>query len=144
MTLTEILDDPATFRSVVDDSARIIEEEVAAKRGLSGKALRAGYRTVKAIKPGLIQAAIASLLPDFAPVVDPFWQRARESGAPEGYLREHSGELADALLGVTDRRANRARSRVMKRVYRSLRGRARAHTAGSVPRLSVLIAKYDR
>lgn len=142
MTLTEALKDADLMRRIVEDGVRIIDEEVQAKRGLSGKALRVGYRTIKKIKPDIIHSSLAMLLPGFAPAIDPHWDRAVASGDTDRYFRDNRDRVADDLLAVTDRRGEVARNRVMIKVYKSLRGKAKEHTAGSVHRIPELIQKY--
>ncbi|MBN2799847.1 MAG: hypothetical protein JXX28_11940 [Deltaproteobacteria bacterium] len=131
------------MRSLVVDGAQLVDAEVRKKSGISGAAVRAGYKTMVKIKPGIVEEAMGILLPGFAPAIDPFWEKARASGEPHRYFEEHATEIADALLGVTDRRAERAKHPVMKKLYRGLRGTALAQTASSVPSLSHLILRYD-
>ena len=139
MSLVEALKDDATLRAVVKDGAQLIEDEIKGKRGLRAAALKTGYKSVKAIAPGIIEEALGHLLPEFAPVVDPFYLKAKDSGDVHGYFGRHAGAIADAMLGVTDARAERAKQRVMKRVYFSLRRQAKKHTEAAVPRLARLI-----
>ncbi|TNE84114.1 MAG: hypothetical protein EP330_30840 [Deltaproteobacteria bacterium] len=141
-TLTETLQDERRKDAVIRDGAQMIDEEVARRSGLSGMALRTGYKTVKKLKPGMIEAALRSLLPEFAPAVDPHFLKARESGNVDAYFRSNAGPIADALLGVTDARAERAQNRVMKKVYTSLRGQAKGHVMESLPRLAELIERH--
>jgi hypothetical protein len=141
-TLASVLADPTRRRAVIDDSVQLIEDEVHGKGGLSGMALKAGYRAVKAIKPGVIHASVDMLLPDFAPAVDPFYVKAKASGDVRRYFVANADAIADALLGVTDRRAERAKQELMKKTYGGLRPMAKRHTAEAVPRLADLIAKH--
>lgn len=142
MTLTEVLKDRDKSRAIIEDAAKILDEEVASKSGLSGMAVKGGYKTVKRLKPGMIMAALGMLLPEMAPAIDPFYEKARDTGDVDGYFRSHRGEIADAMLAVTDARAARARNQVMKKVYSSLRPSAREHTMAGVPRLAGLIRKH--
>ncbi len=141
-TLAEVLQDPARQAAVVADGARMIDEEVGAKSGLSGMALRAGYKAVRAIKPGMIHEALGVLLPEFAPAVDPHYVQARASGDVPAYFVRHGNAVADALLAVTDRRGARAHHPVIKRAYEALRPQAKKHTVEAMPRLARLIAKH--
>ena len=142
MTLVEALQDEATRRKVAKDGAVIVNEEVAAKRGLRAAALKAGFKTVRAIKPGIIEESMFILLPHFAPAIDPWWDKAVASGDSHGFFRSNAGKIADSLLGVTDARAQRAKNRVMIKVYKGLRPQALKYTTESVPRLPELIEKY--
>jgi len=142
MSLVEVLRDPARRRAVVADGVRLIEEEVASKRGFSGAALKAGYKTVQRLKPGVVAHALEKLLPEFAPRVDPYYVEARAHGDVRAYFASRASEIADALLSVTDEKARSAKNPVMLKVYDSLRGQAHAHTAAAVPRLADLILKH--
>ena len=51
--------------SVVRDTAQLVDEEVRAKGGFSGAAIKLGYKTVKAVKPGLIPNVVDGLLDNF-------------------------------------------------------------------------------
>lgn len=140
MTLQEILDDPAMQRRFVSGGERVIEEEVASKRGLTGMAIKGGFKAVKAIKPGIVPGALEQLLPAFAPAVEPHYQTAQRQGDIPAYFTANAREIADALLKVTDAKAERAQNAVMKRTYRSLRGQALEHTAAAMPRVGQLLA----
>lgn len=142
MSLVQVLADPLKRAAVVADGVLLIEEEVASKGGLRGAALKAGYATVKKLKPGIIAQALTHLLPDFAPRVDPFYLRAREHGDVRSWFKEHADEIAEALLTVTDEKAKRAKNAVMLKVYRGLRGHAHHHTVAAIPRLADLILKH--
>lgn len=142
MSLEQALVDPTRRQAIVGDCVRILDEEIAAKRGLSGKAIRAGYSAFKSVKPGICGSAFERLLPRFAPVIDPHWTQARGSGDARAYFRTHDGAIADGLLEVTDRLADRATNRVLLRLYRSLRGRARAHVISGVHRIPEVIEAH--
>ena len=142
MTLTEVLTDEARRRAVARDGAQLVADEVASRTGLRAAALKAGFKTIRRLKPGIIEEAMYALLPSFAPAVDPHWAKAVASGEPKRYFREHADEIADSLLAVTDAKARRAKNRVMLKVYNALRGQALTQTAQSVPRLPDLIAKH--
>lgn len=141
-TLGDVLKDPSRTRAVVQDGARLIEREVGAKSGLSGMALKAGYKAVKAVKPGIIEEALGHLLPDFAPAVDPHYAKARESGDVRGYFTRNADAIAESLLAVTDGKATRAKNRVIKRAYDGLRGQAKKHTADAMPGVADLVDKH--
>src|SRR3712207_8783558 len=44
--------------------SELIDAEVKDKGGISGLAIKAGYSTVKGIKPGFVEKAVEDLLPD--------------------------------------------------------------------------------
>ncbi len=141
-TLQEVLRDPSRVEGVVADGVQMIEDEVGSKGGLSGMALKAGYKTVKALKPGIIAEALRHLLPDFAPAVDPHYAAARTTGDVRGYFTKNAERIADSLLAVTDAKGARAKNKVIKKAYDGLRSQAKRHTADAMPRLADLVSKH--
>ncbi|MBN2575331.1 MAG: hypothetical protein JXP73_12270 [Deltaproteobacteria bacterium] len=142
-TLKEILSRPGTRPQVIRDSEQIIEEEVASK-GLAGIPIKAAFAVVKAIKPGFIPEVIDGLLDDFADRLDPLYQEAKSKNEPiTAYFNARAGEAAEALLGITDERAARAKNQVVKTAYEKLRPMAKKHTEAAIPRVSKMIAKHD-
>lgn len=142
MTLVQVLADPVKKSAVVRDAAQLVEMEVDARGGLTGFALKAGYRTVKALKPGIIEQVLHMLLPEFAPVLDPYVEKGRADGDLAAHLRKHADAIANGLLGVTDRRAERTTNATIKRAYSTLRGSAQREVAASVPKLAGLIERH--
>ena len=142
MTLVEVLADATRVDAVIADSEVLLEREVASKRGLSGAAIRTGFRTMKKVRPGVIVHALRVLVPAFAPAVDPHVARAREAGGLRPYFTQHADRIADDLLTVTDAKAARAENRVLKRVYKTLRPQARKHVAQAMPGLADLCDKH--
>ena len=51
-------------KTLVADTAKLIDEEMAAKSGLTALPLKGGYKVVKAIKPGFIEESVDHLLDD--------------------------------------------------------------------------------
>jgi hypothetical protein len=141
-TLTAVLQNPAKRGAVIRDGVLLIDSEVKSKRGVSGLAVKAGFKAVKKVKPGIIAEALEMLMPEFAPAIDPIYAKGRDAGDAKNYLVRNADEVADALLKVTDTRAERAKNRVLIKVYRSLRSQARGHVVAAVPGLAGLIDKH--
>ena len=142
VTLVEVLSDARRRDAVIRDSETLLEQEVRSKRGLSGAAVRTGFKTMKKIQPGIVPRALGVLLPEFAPVVDPHYAKAVASGDVRAHFTAHADTIADDMLKVTDARAARADNRVMKRVYSTLRPQARKHVAMAMPGLADLCLKH--
>jgi hypothetical protein len=143
-TLQDILSRPGTRPQVIRDCEQIVEEEVASKGGLSGLPIKAAYAVVKAIKPGFIPEVIDGLLDDFATRLDPLYQAAKAKNEPiPGYFNARAGEAAEALLGITDQRAQRAKNQVVRTAYEKMRPTAKKHTEAAIPRVAKMIAKHD-
>jgi hypothetical protein len=146
-TLTKrLLGDPARRPRILSDCERLIEDEVGSKGGLSGLAIKGGYKIVCAVKPGVIREALDHLLDDFVGRLEPFWQAHQaEGGAPAAFgdtLRRRSSEVADALLGITDDRAKRAKNATMKGAYEKLRPQAKKHVEEAIPRVGRTLSPY--
>jgi hypothetical protein len=140
--LGDVLNDAAKKPTVVSDCLVLLDQEVSDKGGLSGLAIKAGYAAVKGIRPGFIKHAVEGLLPEFAVALDPIYQEAKTKGAPVGsHFNSNAGRVADALLGITDKKATRATGMV-KSTYDKLRPMAKKNVEAAVPRLGRLIEKH--
>lgn len=130
---------------VIKDCVNLIEDEVKRKGGLSGLAIKAAFATVKAVKPGFIAEAVDHMLDDFATRLDPFYQAHKQGGnaarpLPDYFVGE-GGQIADALLGITDDRARRAHNALVKKSYEKLRPSAKKHVEEAIPGIGRLIEK---
>ena len=143
MGLVESLADESKKGAVVGDVVKLVDEEVSSKGGLSGIALKAGYATVKGVKPGFVQAVVKKLLPDFAAKLDPFWADGLKDGKPVAYMERERSKVADALLSVTDAKIEGAQSDTVKSLYKKLRGSAKKNVEEAVPRLARVVEKYS-
>jgi hypothetical protein len=142
-TLTEVLTSDAKKAAVVDDCCSLIDDEVADKGGLSGLAIKAGYGAVKGIKPGFVKHVVGDLLPEFARVLEPMYAEAKSSNRPVGaFFISNGGRVADALLSITDAKAEKSKSGVVKGTYDRLRGTAKKNVEAAVPRLGKLIERH--
>lgn len=142
MGLRDVLMGDAKKAAVVSDCCALIDEEVAAKGGLSGMAVKAGYAAVKGIKPGFIKDVVDKLMPEFCDALDPLWNEGVQKGNPEAHLLSSRSRVADALLSVTDAKSKNAKSALVKGTYEKLRGSAKKHVEEAVPRLAKLIVKH--
>lgn len=141
--LPELLTQDDKRSHVVQDCLSLIDAEVADKSGISGMAIKAGYKAVKGIKPGFLEKVVHDLLPEFAGAMDPIYQEAVTANRPvPAHFTANQSRLADALLAITDERARRTKSGVVKATYERLRGSAKKNVEAAVPRLGTLIEKH--
>jgi hypothetical protein len=141
--LADVLTNPDKKAVVVDDCLQLLDEEVHDKSGLSGLAIKAGFAAVKGVKPGFLKHAVEDLLPEFAKALDPIYQEGKSSGkATPEHFASNAGRIADALLAITDAKAQRAKTAIVKSTYEKLRGTAKKNVEQAVPRLGKLVEKH--
>jgi len=142
--LSDALNDPNKRKAIVDDGVKVIEEEVRSKSGFRGMAIKAGFKTVKAIRPGIIGMALDHLMPEFATQIDPFYDewKASGSGTLRDYFTRRDADIANALLSITDQRSRGAQNRTMKKAYDKLRPQGLEHTKAAIPRLAGLVERH--
>lgn len=142
--LADAATDPVRRRRIIEDAERLIDQEVSEKSGLSGLAVRAAYKVVKGIRPGMIRMSLENLLDDFCAQIDPFWDRFRDSGEADAraFFVKNGHAVAEALLSITDGRARRADHRVLKGAYERLRPEAVRHVTAAMPRVADLVRRH--
>jgi hypothetical protein len=142
-TLREKLSDDATRQRVIEDAIKVIDAEVSDKGGLGGMALKAAYAMVKGIAPGILQKLLNGLLPEFLDALQPFADKAAQDNVDfKQHIVQQPSVVANALLGVTDRRAAKADAGTLKKGYEKLRPSAQKHVEQALPRLGELIKSF--
>lgn len=130
-------------QQVIEDAIKALDAEVADKGGLTGLAVKGGYKLVQGVRPGFVKDVVSGLLDDFLDSMDPLYQEAKQKSRPAGaYLLENKSRMAEGLLGVTDRKAERADNAVLKKAYEKLRPMAKGQVEAAAPRLSQLLEKH--
>lgn len=131
---------------IIEDTVLLIDSEVASKSGLSGKLLQAGYKAVKSLKNGrMIDKAVDMLLDDFTAALAPLHEDFREQEKTDDfgtYLSAHKERATDALLKITDDRAEKAEQKLIRSTYKKLRGQAEKHVHAALPGVGRLIDKH--
>lgn len=141
--LKSILTEPSRRQAVVRDAEQLLDSEVAAKSGLSGLAIKGAFKLVKGIRPGLIPDVVDGLLDDFAARLDPFYQaHLTKGGDIASNFAARRGEIADALLGITDDRARHTRHQNLRKAYEGLRPKGKENVEAAVPGVARLIEKH--
>lgn len=144
--LEQLTAGPGKRDRVLDDCVRLIDDEVSSK-GLMAMPLKAGYKVVKGLKPGFVRGAMDFLLDDFCRALEPFHRSWAETPAETrgpllDALRRSESAVAEALLGITDRRAERSSHATVKSLYHKLRGTAKTHVIAALPGLSRTIQPH--
>ena len=143
-TLPEMLLTPAVQPRVVADCQALVEQELAAKSGLSGTAVKVAYKAVTTFAPGYYQEMIEKMLPGMADALQPFWADFSGSGGADfgDYLAKRPGEVSAALLSVTDAMAADGHRAVILKAYGAVRGGAGKHIEAALPNLGAMVQKY--
>ncbi len=143
MNLNDVLNDDAKRAAIIEDVCRLVDDEVGKQKGLSGVAVKAGYKLVQGVKPGFVRRVVETLLPEFAAALEPIRAHALSQGqAVKSYFATHQPEVSEALLAVTDARATSSEHASVKGAYGKLRGSARKNVESAVPGLGKIIEKY--
>ncbi|GLZ47461.1 hypothetical protein Acsp06_36460 [Actinomycetospora sp. NBRC 106375] len=132
--------------AVVDDLNALVDSEVANKSGLSGGVVKTGYAGVKKVKPGFVREAIDKMLDDFVEQLEPFWATftTEATGDFGTFLATRPHEASEALLTVTDRRAERSNRAAVTSIYSKLRPKAQENVIEALPGLGAVIEKHGR
>lgn len=142
-TLHELLGSGEKRGKLITDALVVLDAEVDDKGGLSGIAIKTAYKIVKGVSPSFLPQVMDHMLDDFLNALDPLYQEAlSKSVAPRKHLETNPGRVADALLGITDARARRAKNQMVKGTYDKLRGQAKKHVEAAVPRLGQLFERH--
>jgi hypothetical protein len=138
-SLVDALNDPSKKPTIVEDCLALIDAEVKTKNLF----IKAGYKTVSGIKPGFIRNVVSDLLPEFAGALEPMHQEAVSAGKDVvAHFSSNAGRAADAMLSITDKKAERSTNGVVKKAYGSLRGMAKSNVEAAIPALARLITKH--
>lgn len=143
--LSSLVEDTGSRQSLVRDCVRLIENEVRSKKGVSGMAVKTAFSVVKAIRPGIITQSVDGLLDELVSQIQPLFENYQSEGSSttlEAYLGARADDVAEGLLAVTDRRAQRARNRTLVKAYQKLRPKGKRHVVVAVPALGALLDRH--
>lgn len=140
MHLSTYLTPDSARPAVIADACELIDEELARASGFSATAMRAAYKVMTGLRPGIVARAVDGLLDPFADRLDPFYQEHVTTGRPLAeVLTGQRTSMADALLSITDDRAQRTQQASLRRAYQRVRGSARGYVEAAAPGIAGLI-----
>lgn len=149
--LRDILLTDARRPRLLADTVRLVDAEMASKRGLRAIPLKGAYKLVTGFRPGFVRAVVDAMLPEFCDALQPYyleWLAEGEGRASlEATLKRRERQVSDALLKVADRRVENATvpgASAIQKAYRGLRGTAQDHVAAALPGLGRTVAPYLR
>lgn len=130
------------YASMAKDCTHLIDEQVSAKTGFSGMALKATYKVVKGIGSDYVPGAIRRLLPETLAALSPIWTEGTQEGDPVAYLTRHSDRTADVILSTTDARIAKKGGGLVGASYQKLRKSVKRDVVDAVPELARIISKH--
>jgi hypothetical protein len=145
-TLSDALLQPDVFPHVVQDCQALVDQELSAKGGLSGTAIKVAYKAITSFAPGYYENAMRNLIPELVFQLDPYWINFAASGGGHfgDYLAGRGGQVAESLLQVTDRMASTSSRGAVVKAYNAVRGSAAKNIEAALPNLGALAQKYAR
>jgi hypothetical protein len=141
--LRDILTAPRTLLNVTKDAKALVDDQISDKSGLSGTAIKLAYKTVVTFSPDHIEYMIDVLLPSMSETLQPFWDDFQAAGGGFGdYLATRGEEVSEALLKITDARAEGSGRPLIVKAYKSVRGGAAKNVRAALPDLGALVQKH--
>lgn len=129
--------------ALVDAALKLLDAEVKDKSGLSGLAVKTAFKLIQGVQPGFVRKVVEHLLDDFLVKIEPIYRDSLAEGlSPGGLVVKRKSEVATALLSVTDQRAERAQTELIRKSYQKLRPAAQKHVEAAAPRLSKLLDSH--
>jgi hypothetical protein len=143
-TLREMLLAPEIQPHVVADCQALVEQELSAKSGVSGTAVKLAYKAVNAFAPGYYQSTLEKMLPAMVDQLEPFWADFEDSGGSEfgDYLAKRGNEVSESLLVITDTMARNSERPTVVKAYKTVRGSAGKHIEAALPNLGIMVQTY--
>jgi len=145
-SLLSLIESPKDRLILIKACTELIDQEVQARGGLSGLAIKGAYHILKKIKPSMMQDTLDHLLDGFIAQLDPFYARFQTECTQyqsfASMLVTEKQQVAQALLKNTDEKAEHATQMTLKTAYLKLRPSAAQQVETSVPALAALIQQH--
>jgi uncharacterized protein DUF6918 len=143
-TLQEMLLTPENWPNAVADLKALVDSELASKGGLSGAALKTGYKAVNSFAPGYYHETVTGMVPEMADRLQPYWSDFLASGGADfgDYLAKRGDEVSESLLGITDDMMRRSNRMTVVKAYQLVRGGAGKNIEAALPGLGAVVQKY--
>lgn len=130
--------------TVVADCSEVIEAEVKSKSGVSGFAIKTAFKTIKAFKRNIVPESVNALLEDFVAVLEPYYDEFKADGGSDvkHFVTQNDARIADAMLGITDGRAQRSKHKTLVKAYTKLRPKGKEQVIAAMPRIGGMLQKH--
>nr|HEX4313583.1 hypothetical protein [Kofleriaceae bacterium] len=138
-TLVEQLAKDPVRPHVIEECCELIDAQVKQK----GFVMKTAYSTIKALKKRFIPEVVDAMLDDWLGKIQPHYEKWQQQPGTKfsDYIIARSDEVAEALLSVTDERAEHTSHGTAKKMYHRMRESAKKNVVEAIPDLSRLIEK---
>lgn len=142
-TLAEILLTDAQRPKLIADCVVVIEEEVKSKKGVTGLAVKAAFKTVKTFKKTIIPDAVTALVDAFVDQLEGYYAEIKVDDSVDiaAAVVRDGDRVSEALLAITDKRAERNRHKVLVSAYKKLRPQGKKHVLAAMPRVGQMLKR---
>lgn len=139
-TLVEQLGKEPVRPNVITDCVTLIDSQVKTK----GFMLKAAYTAIKALKKRFVPEVVDAMLDEWLGKLQPHYEKwdTQRTSSFSDYIIARSDEVAEALLQVTDARAEKTSHGTAKKYYFKHRDTAKANVVEAIPELSRTLEKY--
>lgn len=136
--------------TVVRDLTEFADQTVSQQSGISGVAVKGAYSAVQKIRPDIVSRGINRLLPDVAEALQPHWNDYLSAGGGQAdtagtfgtFLDNRRDQVADSLLEIGDRTADRLDNPTLVKIYRGVRGRGEKILAANVAGIGQVVESH--
>ncbi|MEL7084263.1 MAG: hypothetical protein AAF268_01490 [Cyanobacteria bacterium P01_A01_bin.3] len=142
MSLSDKIQDPDTKANMADDCAKLLDEQVSSKNGLSGLTVKTAYRALKGIGPTYVPRALQRLLPKALDALEPLWMQGLAKGEPVEFLSSNRTDAADALLTMTDGIVSTSKNKIVVAAYKQVRKSLKGDVETAIPGLAEIIQRH--
>lgn len=138
-TLVEQLGNETKRPAVIKDCVELINAQVKQK----GFIIKGAYSTIKAIKKGFVEETVDTMLDEWLAEIQPHYEKweATKPTSLESFMVARGDDIAEDLLKVTDRRAERTSHTTAKKMYGKMRDGAKRNVVEAIPDLAKLLEK---
>lgn len=122
----------------------LVETQVDRQGTVRRIALKAGIAVVNAIRPNALSLVVSDLLHQFTHALEPLYQQFHIASGRDfsQFLQMHPDKAVQALIAVTDARAEQLGNAAVREAYRRLRPGAGREVRAALPGLSQIIAEH--
>ena len=144
-TLKEKLPLPNRRNEMVDACCGLLDDEVNRKKGVGGLLVKTSYKVFKSFNSNAVRSTVDALFDEFVDALEPFhteYLQGSKGRSFGSFLKTRIHSVAEALVSVTDRRADRTKHQSLRKAYHSLRSSAVRHVEEAIPGLASVMDSF--